>query len=192
MSMLPCHYRHTFTAAADIISCIITRKRERARENEQADVTVCACVNVPGLPAPWNHYATKAHALCTGSRLSQTECVYATKADTVENMKKSRDGLVCCRLCWHPSLGAEWNHSLLPPLPSLFGLAGLADAMKREGGGESERVRQSGLDVTCRLSEAPSWAPAPCFYACLIGQKQHACKVCCLCVQCNGKTLERT
>lgn len=33
---------------------------------------------------------------------------------------------------------------------------------------------------------APSWVPAPCLYACLIGQKQHAW----LCSQGNGETLE--
>lgn len=100
-----------------------------------------------------------------------------------EKMKGPGMAMFAVGSAWHPSLGAEWNrlHHFYPP-PFFFPLVSLLRQIQQIGkkrGGEWPRCNQQTI-------WAPSWVPAPCLYACLIGQKQHAW----LCSWGNGETLE--
>lgn len=83
-------------------------------------------------------------------------CVFATDKGSAED-QRSRDGLVCCRLCLtsFPRCRIKSSPPLPPPPPHLLSLALLLwpDSTNRK---EMERHRDSGLDVTSRLSEPPA------------------------------------
>lgn len=106
--------------------------------------------------------------------------VFAADEESGED-ERSMDGLVCCRLCL--TSFARCRMKLPPPhfFFPLFSLASLLRQIQQTGKKWSEWPRCNQHTIW-----APSWVPAPCFYACLIGQKQHAW----LCSQGNSKTLE--
>lgn len=115
---------------------------------------------------------------------------YAFAADRGSTQEqKSRDGLVlyAAGSAWHPLLGAEWSW---PPLlfhpHAFFHQARLSSQIqqieKKKTKKKAQRERDSGWD---REPGSPQLSSSSCLYACLIGQKQHAC----LCSQANGWTL---
>lgn len=92
-------------------------------------------------------------------------CVCLLQMKKIAKMKGPGLGLVCCRLCVMSF--ARCRMKLPPPLLTpTFPLWPCCSGREGRSGEEWPRCNQQTL-------WAPSWVPASCLYACLIGQKQH-------------------